>query len=152
MTDSRGKYVYLFADESASFYTPDIEIIIVTIRKKKVSLNLILQSYEQLASVYNPDKSRIIFQNAYSKVFLSSLSFESARIVSEMLGQTTETYSSQDGKNWSLHRNMRNLLTPDEVRRLDEEYCLFIAGNHKPMKLKMGAFYNNWKLKRRSKL
>jgi len=155
MTSSEGNDVYCFMDEFANFgMIPDMETIISVIRKKRVHLSLILQSFEQLSNIYGKDKAKVIFENCNSKMFLSGLSHESSKIVSDMLGHTTESYSPKGvfKLNQPLQRISRNLLTPEEVRTLDEKYCLLIHGNHKPMKLKMKAFYQNRTLKKRSKL
>jgi type IV secretion system protein VirD4 len=155
MTRSNGNAVYCFMDEFANVGAiPNFETIITTNRKKRIHLSLILQSFEQLTSVYS-NKSKIIFENCNSKLFYGGLSYESSRIVSDMLGVKTESYSAKGifKRNQPMNRISRNLMTPEEVRtQLKDDECLFIHGSYKPMKLKATAFYKNRTLKNRSKL
>ncbi|SDR66928.1 Type IV secretory pathway, VirD4 component, TraG/TraD family ATPase [Polaribacter sp. KT25b] len=155
MTESTGNAVYCFMDEFANVGAiPNFETIITTNRKKRIHLSLILQSFEQLTSVYN-SKSKIIFENCNSKLFYGGLSYESSRIVSDMLGVKTESYSAKGvfKRNQPMNRISRNLMTPEEVRtQLKDDECLFIHGSYKPMKLKATAFFKNRTLKNRSKL
>lgn len=155
MTESTGNAVYCFMDEFANVGAiPNFETIITTNRKKRIHLSLILQSFEQLTTVYG-NKSKIIFENCNSKLFYGGLSYESSRIVSDILGVKTESYSAKGifKRNQPMNRISRNLMTPEEVRtQLKDNECLFIHGSYKPMKLKATAFYKNRTLKNRSKL
>ena len=156
MTQNKGNNVFCFMDEFANIGAlPNIETIISTIRKKRVHLSLILQSYEQLSNVYGEKKAKIIFENCNSKLFYGGLSYESSRIVSNMLGIKTESYSNNGifKPNQSMNRISRNLMTPEEVRtHLKDDECLFIHGRYKPMKLKATPYYKNRTLKKRSRL
>lgn len=155
MFSSDGNDVYCFMDEFANFGAiPDMETIISTIRKKRVHLSLILQSFEQLSNIYGQNRAKIIMDNCTSKVFLSGLSYESSKIVSAMLGQKTESFSAKGiyKRNQNLQRVSRHLLNPDEVRTMDENECLFINTRYNPMKLSCRPFYKNRTLIRRSRL
>lgn len=155
MNPNNGNDVYCFMDEFANIGAiPNITSIISTVRKKRVHLSLILQSYDQLVDVYGNQKAKIILENCNSKLFYGGLSYESCRIVSDMIGVMTETYSEKGifESNEPVNRTTRRLMTPDEVRTLSENECLFIHGNHKPFKLKTKPFFKNSTLKKRSKL
>mgnify|MGYP000247614598 FL=1 len=155
MTSSEGNDVYCFMDEFANFgKIENFESIISTIRKKRVHLSLVLQSFEQLSNIYGQNIAKIIMDNCTSKVFLSGLSYESSKIVSAMLGQKTESFSAKGiyKRHQNLERVSRLLLTPDEVRTMDENECLFINTRYNPMKLACRPFYKNRRLIKRSKL
>jgi len=155
LTASDGNDIFMFCDEFNA-YSPiaDFDTIISVNRKKRCHISIILQSYEQLVSSYGLDKAKIIFENCTNKLFYGGLSHQSAKIVSDMLGQSTESYSDKGifKPNQPLSRVSRPLLTPDEVRTMKADECLFISGNHKPIHLKnVKAFYQNRTLKRRAR-
>jgi len=151
-----GHPVYCFLDEAASYRVPNLDGIISTIRRRRVSLNLVIQSYEQLQSIYGLEKARTIFQNCNTKLFLPGLSLESAKMVSEMLGTTTQVYTQTQRDYFDTtapkQRVSRPLMTPEEVRTLDDRYGLVLSGNHKPFRLHMTPYYRNNIFLKRSKL
>ncbi len=147
--------VHCFLDEFSSYKIPNFTAIISTIRRRNVGLHLMLQSYEQLEEIYNPTQTRTIFQNCATKVFLPGLSLQTCRLVSDMLGNATELYS-QTQKDFFApdnprYRVGRQLLTPDEVRRLKDGRAIVVHINHKPMLVRMTPYFNNRTLKRRTK-
>jgi type IV secretory pathway TraG/TraD family ATPase VirD4 len=87
-------------------------------------------------------------------MFLSGLGHDTSKIVSAMLGQKTVSYSAKGiyKRNQNLQRISRNLMTPDEVRTLDEMEMLFFHSRYNPMKLDCLPYYSSKILKRRTRL
>jgi len=153
---SSSQPVYCFLEEFSSYKIPNFTAIISTIRRRNVGLNIILQSVESLREIYGPEQAKVVFENCATKMFLSGLSYESSKLVSDMLGQGTATYSQEPLKglftnDTPRYRTARPLLTPDEVRRLKDGTALVVHRNHRPMLLKQTPYFKNRKLKRRSK-
>ena len=156
MQPSEGNSVYIFADEFANVGTiPDFgTTIISTIRKRRVFLSIIAQSYQQIYDCYQ-ERAKIILDNCNHKLFYSSLNYDTSALVSRMLGNATESYSDKGiyKRHQNLHRTSRALLTPDEVRTMKSDQALLISANHHPIHLKkVLPFYKNGTLKRRSRL
>jgi len=151
-----GNHVFLMLDEFASYNIPNFHNIISVIAKRRTSVSVILQSFQQLYSAYGRDKAQIILDNLNSKIILPGLPAHSAEVISRSLGTTTEIYTPNQADFFDTtapkQRISRPLMNPDEVRTLKEGYCLFLSGRYNPMKLKMAPYFKNRLLKRRTKL
>ena len=151
-----GNQVFLMLDEFASYNIPNFHNIISVIAKRKVSVSVILQSFQQLQTAYGRDKAQIILDNLNSKIILPGLPAHSAEVISQGLGTTTEIYTPTQADFFDTtapkQRVGRSLMTPDEVRTLKEGHCLFLHGRYNPMKLRMTPYYKNRTLVKRSQL
>ena len=85
-------------------------------------MNLVIQSYAQLAGAYPNGRDRTIRDNCNTTIFLSTNDIETAREISDRLGQisvTTRGQSFDRGPQGrmteSTSETTRPLLTPDEI-------------------------------------
>ena len=92
----------------------------------------ILQDVHQLRATYGQRSGTFISNAGVLQVFGIN-DHDSARLVSDLLGQRTVVFDtisqSINGCSSSEHRTARSLMTPDEVRNLDQSrQLLFLAG------------------------
>ncbi|KAF0250041.1 MAG: hypothetical protein FD167_552 [bacterium] len=106
-----------------------------------------LQSLAQLENVYGQAAGRIIADNCNSKVVLAGLDFKSADYLSKTLGKTTiseiaKSKSKQAGMfgfgkeqiSEQTVKTARDLMTPDEVRRLGDFEQIVVIANKLPIR------------------
>ena len=116
---------------------PDFEILISTIRSRRISASVILQSLAQLNNTY--DKAAdIISDNCDTLMFLGGKG-KSLKDISELLGKATiDLYNTSDtrGSNRSYGLNYskvgRELLTSDELARMPGDKCIVQIRGVKP--------------------
>ncbi len=135
---------YFILDEFANIgKVPDFDKKISTSRSRKISFSVILQNLDQLEAVYEKSYETII-GNCDTHVFLGSNSQKTVEYFSKALGEKTierESVSvSKDKHNWRQGVNVsdqvmaRALMTPDELRRMDNDLCIIYEKGIKPIK------------------
>ena len=130
-------HVHFVLDEFANISLPsDFDKLLSTMRSRGVSVSIILQNIAQLKALYEKEWESIT-GNCDTFLFLGGNEPSTAKLISESyLGKSTidtNTYGKSTGKNGNYSTNYqisgRELLTPDEVRMLDNRYALlFIRG------------------------
>lgn len=148
--DGRGCPVHFLLDEFANIgLIPNIDVIAATCRSRSMSLSLGIQSINQLKQRYN-DAAVSLLDNLKTKFFLPGLAYESAEYASKLVGfreiDTTSTSFGKDNISHSVSKQKRELLTPDEVRRLADETTLIITDNRNPFIDKQCRYYKNPKM------
>jgi type IV secretion system protein VirD4 len=145
-----GVPVTMMLDEFANIGTiPDFETTISLARGRGVALWLGVQSLSQLDKSYGHANAQTIVTNCSTKIALHGLDYNTAKYVSDMLGESTivakrhgfsfsPTGLVSVSRHGTEHRKM--LLTPDEVMRLSETEAIVRTGNKYPMKLKKGYY------------
>ena len=128
--------VVLWMDEFANVALPDgfVEIL-STMRSRNISCNIILQNKAQLQALFK-DSYQTVIGNCDATVYLGGNESETHKFISEMLGRYTvdkQSTGETRGQHGSSSRNFdvlgRELLMPDEVRKLDNSKCIvFIRG------------------------
>ena len=135
---------YFILDEFANIgKIPDFDKKISTSRSRKISFSVILQNLDQLEAVYDKSHETII-GNCDTTLFLGSNSQKTVEYFSKELGEKTiarESWSVNKDKNmWRQGYNKsdqimaRALMTPDELRRLDNDLCIILEKGVKPIK------------------
>ena len=135
---------YFILDEFANIgKIPDFDKKISTSRSRKISFSVILQNLDQLEAVYDKSHETII-GNCDTTLFLGSNSQKTVEYFSKELGEKTisrESWSVNKDKNmWRQGYNKsdqimaRALMTPDELRRLDNDMCIILEKGIKPIK------------------
>ena len=137
-------HVQFLMDEFANVSLPDdFDKILSVMRSRGVSVSIILQNLAQLKALFEKQWESII-GNCDEFVYLGGNEKETHKYVSELLGKETidtNTYGRSTGRNGNYSTNYQNtgreLMTPDEVRMLDNRYAiLFIKGERPVMDLK----------------
>ena len=108
-------------------------------RSRNIMATIILQNISQLKALFKDDWEGII-GNADSFIYLGGNEKESHKYISELLGKETidtTTSSRSRGRNGSYSQNFqqtgRELLTPDEVRMLDNSKALVLIRGERPI-------------------
>ena len=129
------RHVRFVLDEFAAMPLPGFTRELATMRSRSISASVIIQNMAQIKELYK-DSWETIPGNCDSILYLGGNESSTHKYVSEMLGKATidtKTHGQTKGKSGSYSTNFqmsgRELLTPDEVRKLDNLYALlFIRG------------------------
>ena len=132
--------VRLMFDEFANVALPDgYARLQATMRSRNIMATIILQNISQLKALFKDDWEGII-GNADSFIYLGGNEQSTHKFVSELLGKETiqtQTHSQSKGRNGSFSQNFqsagRELLTPDEVRMLDNRLALILIRGEAPV-------------------
>lgn len=136
--------VHFLMDEFANVSLPDdFDKILSVMRSRGVSVSIILQNLAQLKALFEKQWESIV-GNCDEFLYLGGNEQSTNKYVSELLGKSTidtNTYGKSSGRSGNYSTNYqisgRELLTPDEVRMLDNRYAiLFIRGELPVMDLK----------------
>ena len=132
--------VRLMFDEFANVALPDgYARLQATMRSRNIMSTIILQNISQLKALFKDDWEGII-GNADSFLYLGGNEQSTHKYISELLGKETidtKTSSQSKGRNGSYSKNFqqtgRELMTPDEVRRLDNKNAIVLIRGEKPV-------------------
>ena len=135
---------YFILDEFANIgKIPDFDKKISTSRSRGISFSVILQTVDQLEAVYEKSYETIM-GNCDTHLFLGSNSYKTLEYFSKQLGEKTIERDSvsinRDRQNWKTGKSVsdqimaRPLMTPDELRRLDNDLCIIFEKGIKPVK------------------
>ena len=136
--------VHFLMDEFANVSLPDdFDKILSVMRSRGVSVSIILQNLAQLKTLFEKQWESIV-GNCDEFLYLGGNEQSTHKYVSELLGKETidtNTYGKSSGRSGNYSTNYqiagRELLTPDEVRMLDNQYAiLFIRGERPVMDFK----------------
>jgi type IV secretion system protein VirD4 len=144
-------HVRFLLDEFATVgQIPDFDNLITTMRSMGISANVILQSVSQLKKLYENSWETII-AGCDSFLFLGGQDETSLKFVSEKLGKETIDIVSR-GRTRSYRQNSTNennalhgreLLTPDELAKLNNDYCVLIVRGYNPFYSKKYVMENH---------
>ena len=137
-------HVHFLMDEFANVSLPDdFDKILSVMRSREVSVSIILQNLAQLKALFEKQWESIV-GNCDEFLYLGGNEQSTHKYVSELMGKSTidmNTYGKSTGHSGNYSTNYqlngRELMTPDEVRLLDNRYAiLFIRGERPIMDLK----------------
>jgi len=132
--------VHFIMDEFANVSLPDdFDKILSVMRSRGVSVSIILQNMAQLKALFEKQWESIV-GNCDTFLYLGGNEQATHKYVSEMLGKETidtNTYGRSFGRNGNYSRNDQNagreLMTPDEVRLLDNRLALLFIRGERPV-------------------
>ena len=137
-------HVHFVMDEFANVALPDeFDKLLATMRSREISVSIIIQNMAQLKALFEKQWESIV-GNCDEFVYLGGNEQSTHEYVSKLLGKETidmNTYGQSKGRNGNYSTNWqitgRELMTPDEVRMMDNKYALlFIRGERPIMDLK----------------
>ena len=137
------RHVHFVLDEFAAMPLPGFTRELATMRSRNISASTIIQNMAQIKELYK-DSWETILGNSDTILYLGGNEASTHKYISEALGKATidtRTHGQTKGRSGSYSTNFqmsgRELLTPDEVRGLDNRYAiLFIRGARPVMDLK----------------
>ena len=126
---------------------PNFVRLIATIRSRRISCGIILQTVSQGKSLYKDDWETIA-GNCDSQLFLGGNEPSATEYISDRLGdQTIDVIETSETKglngSWarSTRKNARKLLTPDELGRIPTDQCIYLLRSIPPFE--SGKYVNN---------
>ena len=134
-------HVHFVMDEFANVSLPDdFDKILSVMRSREVSVSIILQNLAQLKALFEKQWESIV-GNCDEFLYLGGNEQSTHKYISELLGKETIDTNSY-GRSFGSHGNFsendqipgRELLTPDEVRLLDNNYALLFIRGERPIK------------------
>ena len=143
--------VFFILDEFVNIgRIPDFDKKISTSRSRGISFSVILQNLDQLEAVYEKSYETIM-GNCDTHIFLGSNSFKTVEYFSKALGEKTIDRDSvsvsrdkqrhKTGTSTSDQVMARALMTPDELRRMDNDECIIFEKGLKPIKAKKYYYF-----------
>ena len=132
--------VHFLMDEFANVSLPDdFDKILSVMRSRNVSVSIILQNIAQLKALFEKQWESIL-GNCDEFLYLGGNEQSTHKYVSELLGKSTidtNTYGKSSGRSGNYSTNYqisgRELLTPDEVRMLDNRYAILFIRGERPI-------------------
>ena len=142
---------YFILDEFANIgRIPDFDKKISTSRSRGISFSVILQNLDQLEAIYEKANETII-GNCDTHVFLGSNSQKTVEYFSKALGEKTISHENISTNRDREHRRTgtsdsdqimaRALMTPDELRRMDNDLCIIFEKGVRPVKAKKFYYF-----------
>jgi len=137
-------HVHFVMDEFANVALPEeFDKLLSTMRSREISVSIIIQNLAQLKALFEKQWESIV-GNCDEFLYLGGNEQSTHEYVSKLLGKETidtNTFGQSKGRQGSYTKNWqqtgRELMTPDEVRMLDNEYALlFIRGERPVMDIK----------------
>ena len=137
------QHVHFVLDEFAAMPLPGFTRELATMRSRNISASTIIQNLAQIKELYK-NSWETIPGNSDTILYLGGNESSTHEYISKALGKgtiNTKTHGQSKGRSGSWSTNFqtsgRELLTPDEVRALDNRYAiLFIRGAKPVMDLK----------------
>ena len=134
-------HVHFIMDEFANVSLPDdFEKILSVMRSREVSVSIILQNLAQLKALFDKQWESIV-GNCDTFLYLGGNEQSTHKFVSELMGKENldlNTYGRSHGRNGNYSTNYqqtgRDLMTPDEVRRLNNKYAILFIRGERPIK------------------
>lgn len=133
-------HVHFVMDEFANVSLPDdFDKILSVMRSRGVSVSIIIQNMAQLKALFEKQWESIV-GNCDEFLYLGGNEQSTHKYVSELLGKETidtNTYGKSYGRNGNYSTNYqisgRELMTPDEVRMLDNRKSILFIRGEKPI-------------------
>lgn len=141
-------HVHFVMDEFANVALPDeFDKLVATMRSREISVSIIIQNMAQLKALFEKQWESIV-GNCDEYLYLGGNEQSTHEYVSKLLGKETvdmNTYGRSRGSHGSYSTNWqitgRELMTPDEVRMLNNDFgLLFIRGERPVQDLKYDIY------------
>lgn len=138
--------VHCFLDEFANIgKIPNFERVIATIRSRGISASIVVQSYSQGKALWGEDWNTIV-GNCDSVLYLGTMDFDTREWISKQLGdetvvteETSRSYGANGSSTRANHFIKRQLMTPEEVGRIDITEALLLVRGMRPFRSKKQA-------------
>lgn len=132
--------VHFLMDEFTNVALPDeFDKLLSTMRSRLIFVSIIIQNLAQIKGLYK-DSWESIVGNCDTLYYLGGNEQSTHKFMSEYLGKETldtNTYGKSSGRSGNYSTNYqqagRELLTPDEVRLLDNDYGLLFIRGERPV-------------------
>lgn len=125
-----------------------MSVNVATIRSRKISMNICLQSITQLYQVYGRDNGKAILNNLKTKMILPGLSdLETTNYISNLCGNkeitVCNTNVNKQSSTNSYSKTKIRLFEDNELRCLEDNQILVITSNKQPILSIQNRYYEN---------
>ncbi len=141
--------IHLFFDEFANIgMLANMSTNVSTIRSRRISMNICLQSITQLFQVYGRENGKAILNNLKTKMALPGLSdIETTNYLSNLCGNKEiticNTNVTKQSTTHSYSKTKIKLFEDSELRCLNDEEILIITSNKQPILSIQDRYYTN---------
>lgn len=125
--------VFVLVDEASSFKA-NWNMILANCRKFRVACLLAYQEYSQVVRAFGASEAEAIRSNAFSKMYFTNQPLTTASELEKLMGN----FEFEDEKGI---RRVRPLMTSSEIREMDTDEALLLAGNNPVIKLRLEPYY-----------
>ena len=144
--------VFFFLDEFWNLWKiNNFASIATTLRKRRCSINIILQELSQLTAIYGYHEAKSIFSWwMANKLFFSWLDLETCTYLEKVLWKETaqEIVGDEASKHWRTITVGKSLMSVDQIRMMWKDEAILISGSELPIKLIMPKFFEDRKLRK----
>lgn len=133
MNQQKKQPSFVFLDEAATIYIPDLEQVPATARSNRVAMCYMTQDLAQMTDKYGQEKMKVMVANLNNQAIGKVNNLETARYISDMIGrEDREMLSVSSGKNQggkggqgmsennSVSLQERNLIRPQDIITLQQ--------------------------------
>lgn len=135
--------IFFLIDEASSLRLPTLSLAVANVRKHNAGIMLLVQDFNQLTKNYGRHDAEAIRSNCFAKMYFTGQSLETTKELEQILGRFE--YKDKEGK-----KQVRSLMTAEEIRIMQIKEAILICGHHAPMRAKLVPYYANTTLLRLS--
>lgn len=117
---------------------PDFPEKLSTMRKFEISCTIVLQSLSQIKSMYK-DEWEVLVANCDHLLYLGTNDETTNKYISNALGKetiravnTSQSHGKQGSSSQSYNKVGRELMTPDELKKLNNNDCIYFLRGYDP--------------------
>ncbi len=131
---------------------PHIDDCVNTLRKYRVSINIVVQSLSQLEKTYGREGADTMLNGLSTKIFLPGIDAKNTARYLEMAAGDSTRYDTIYGfEDERAHTVKVPLISAAQARVLEDDYAVVISRNRKPARIKLIPHYRDARLKKLSK-
>lgn len=139
---------FLFDEFANVGLITNMSTIVSTIRSRKISMNICLQSLTQLYQIYGMGNAKAILNNLKTKIVLPGLSdIETTNYLSDVCGNkeitVCNTNMSAKSENKSYSKTKIKIFESSDIRCLEDNQMIVITSNKQPLISVQNRYYEN---------
>ena len=132
--------IFFLIDEASSLNLPTLQLAVANVRKHRAGIMLVVQDFNQIVHQYGKNQADAIKSNCFAKLYFTAQSLETTKELEQILGKFE--YLDKD-----KHKQIRSLLTSDEIRKMPIDRALLLCGHFDPIYVKLCPYYDNRSMK-----
>jgi type IV secretory pathway TraG/TraD family ATPase VirD4 len=132
--------IFLLIDEASSLKLPTLPLAVANVRKHRAGIMLLVQDFNQLTHQYGKNEADGIKSNCFAKMYFTGQSLDTCKELEQTLGKYE--YKDKDEK-----KNVRSLMTSDEIRVMKSNRALLICGHYLPVLARLKPYYKRIKFR-----
>ena len=133
-------HVHFVMDEFSNVALPDeFDKLLATMRSREISVSIIIQNLAQLKALFEKQWESLV-GNCDEFLYMGGNEQSTHKYISELLGKETldtrnrsVSRGSHGSSSVSYQQTGREVMTPDEVRTLDNDYALLFIRGERPV-------------------